>query len=600
MARPAINPNDVGDLVPMLKSPFWRPEVTDQVYNAHLKELVHKTPAVRKRWTAHRLPLAADTFFSKNLSGADYVCAVQLTGNTVGVLKIAPVTGHCTLFLRLKRAEWLAWADKNKVDRTNTEYAFHKTLDPKLGAMILRSARAFELGPTGVHHPWVLALLCTMSSNDWLDYVVERDSSYDDPTNKIGHFSLVALPPLPAEFEQCLGIMGHSAAFVKDDDDLSLSSRSGTTALAARWGTHVAGGLVVDSCAHLFEQGAANLDQSIYADEKLFTETLPDLDQNTKYGKEVLDHLRSLAEAGTASTSTAAAPSAAPAAAPAAAPTAAPSAPAASAGNGSLLDSDDDNSDDGDDRATPNPTTPPRPPTPPSQPEAPAAPKKRSRPASKATAQRKKKPASSDSDEDAAEDDHDSSEEDETSEEEDDDDSSSDEDAAGGDGGAVSASSSPAAVAVSTTTTTTTTTTAAAATASEPSFSAAAAPALPGLMSDPALLSVLAEMARPCCARLKKLKRNHHGVGLKVRHHNQLIDDLKLLEEATSPVALLAAALNIINTLADIQSDRFRGDAVLVRCSEAERLCALATQAGEFAMGVRELLKDAHTSADPQ
>ena len=564
------------------------------MYNAHLKELVHKTPAIRNRWTVHRLPLQQDSFFEKSLTAADYVCAVQLTGNTVGVLKIAPVTGHCTLFLRLKRAEWLAWADKNKVRRTNTEYAFHKTLDAKLGAMILRSARAFELGSTGVHHPWVLALLCTMSFNDWLDYVVERDSSYDDPTNKIGRFTLVALPPLPAEFEQCLGIMGHSAAFVKDDDDVALSALTDTTKLAARWGNHVAGGLVVDSCAHLFEQGAGYLDQSIYADEKLFTETVPDLDQNTKYGKEVLDHLRSLADGGRRfsppplrlhlrrrgqprrpqhlqhlramdrcwiRTTTAA--------------------------------TDDDV------RAPPNPTTPPRPPTPPSPPEAPAAPKKRSRPASNATAPRKKKPTSSDSDEDAAEEDNDSSEEDETSEE-DDDDSSSDEDAAGGDGGAVSASSSPAAVAVSTTTTTTTTTTAAAAAASEPSSSAAAAPALPGLMSDPALLSVLAEMVRPCCARLKKLKRNHHGVGLMVRHHNQLIDDLKLIEEATSPVALLAAALNIINTLADIQADRFRGDAVLVRCSEAERLCALATQAGEFAMGVRELLKDAHTSADPQ
>ena len=573
MTRPVINPNDVGDLVPMLAhgQNGWHPMVTDHTYNQHLKELVHKTPAIRKRWTAHRLPLGRDSFFSRNLSGADYVCAVQLTGNTVGVLKIAPVTGHCTLFMRLKRAEWLAWADKNKVDRTCTEYAFHKHLDAKLGAMILRSARAFELGSTGVHHPWVLALLCTMSANDWLDYVVERDSSYDDPTNKIGHFNLVALPPLPAEFEQCLGIMGHSAAFVKDDDDVSLSSRSGTTKLAARWGNHVAGGLVVDSCAHLFEQGAAKLDQSVYADAKLFTETLPDLDQNTKYGKEVLDHLRSLAEAGTASASTA---STSTAAAPAAA---LPSALVASAGNGSLLDSDDDES------ALPNPATPPRPPTPPSPPPAPAAPKKRSRPSPKVQAPRKKKPASSDSDEDVAEDDNDSSDSDETSEEEDED-SSSDEDAGDGGGGASSASSSPVATV--------------AATASGPS-SSAAAPALPGLMSDPALLSVLAEMVRPCCERLKKLKRIP-GVGFKARHHNQINDDLKLLETATSPVALLASMINIVTTLSDIQSDRFRGDAVLVRCSEAERLCALATQAGEFAMGVRELLKDAHTSADPQ
>lgn len=106
-------------------------------------------------------------------------------------------------------------------------------------------------------------------------------------------------------------------------------------------------------------------------------------------------------------------------------------------------------------------------------------------------------------------------------------------------------------------------------------------------------------MAKPCCERLKKLKRSP-GVGFKARHHNQLNDDLKLLEAATSPVALLASMINIVTTLADIQSDRFRGDAVLVRCSEAERLCGLATQAGEFVEGVRELLKDAHASADPQ
>ena len=116
---------------------------------------------------------------------------LRLRGAAVGQTPWAcsrstPVTGHCTLFLRLKRADWLAWADKNKVAAPSAEYAFHKPLDPKLGAMILLAAQRLRAGATGVHHPWVLALLCTMSGNDWLDYVVERDSSYDDPTNKIG------------------------------------------------------------------------------------------------------------------------------------------------------------------------------------------------------------------------------------------------------------------------------------------------------------------------------------------------------------------------------------------------------------------------------
>tara|TARA_Y100000768_G_scaffold288979_1_gene223149 strand:+ start:112 stop:486 length:375 start_codon:yes stop_codon:yes gene_type:complete len=121
----------------------------------------------------------------------------------------------------------------------------------------------------------------------------------------------------------------------------------------------------------------------------------------------------------------------------------------------------------------------------------------------------------------------------------------------------------------------------------------------PDLDNDQRLLTTLAEMAKPCCERLKKLKRGH-GVGLAARHHNQLCDDLKLLEAATSPVALLAAALNIVTTLADVQADRFRGDAVLVRCTEAQRLCALAAQTGEFAEAVRVLLDGAHTAADPQ
>lgn len=104
-------------------------------------------------------------------------------------------------------------------------------------------------------------------------------------------------------------------------------------------------------------------------------------------------------------------------------------------------------------------------------------------------------------------------------------------------------------------------------------------------MSDPALLTVLTEMAKPCCERLKKLKRGC-SVGLTARHDNQLSDDLKLLETATSPVALLAAALSIVTTLADIQTDRFRGE-------EAQRLSRLAAQAGEFAEGVRALLDSA-------
>ena len=63
MSKPAINPNEVGDLVPMLTSGQngWQPVLSDHTYDTHLKEIVHKTPAVRKRWTAHRLQLDRDS-----------------------------------------------------------------------------------------------------------------------------------------------------------------------------------------------------------------------------------------------------------------------------------------------------------------------------------------------------------------------------------------------------------------------------------------------------------------------------------------------------------------------------------------------------------
>jgi len=558
MSKPAINPNEVGDLVPMLSyaQDNWKPVLTDATYDAHLKELVHKTPAVRNRWSTQRLPLGRDSFFERGMSSIGYFCAVQLAETTVGVLKIEPVTGHCTLFVRLKRATWLAWAQKNKVDSNKVDYAFHKPLDPQVSSLILRGAHVFELETTGVHHPWVLALLCTMSANDWLDYVVERDSSYDNPTTKIGNFNLVALPPLPAEFEQCLGIMGHSEAFV--DADATLSSLTGTTALDALWGNHVAGERVVDSCAHLFAQGASRMPS--YADEKLFAKTLPDLDENSQYAWEVLQTLRAVALASATSSSSSSSAAASP---PAAAPAAAP--PAEMVCDVSLLDSDD--SDDGDDAP---------PPPPPRATATLAASRKRSAPSKAKAAPARKKRASSDSDDDDNDSDEDSSASDDTSEEDDDDDSSSDESLREEDAQS-SAPSSPAATA-----------TTAVAPVPPPSSSSSALTTVPtaqGPMSDPALLTVLTEMAKPCCERLKKLKRGC-SVGLTARHDNQLSDDLKLLETATSPVALLAAALSIVTTLADIQTDRFRGE-------EAQRLSRLAAQAGEFAEGVRALLDSA-------
>ena len=587
MSKPAINPNELGDLVPTgAHEDNWPSRAMGPKYQEQLKEVSHRTVAVRNRWKCGSLPPRhhhAATEIGDDVAAfgnAAHVCAVHLSGGNVGVLRMDARTGDCALFLRLKRADWFAWADKNKVPRSAGR-AFTKRMDRELGRKMLMDARAFKLGLGNVHHPSVLALLCTMSRHDWLHLADEPPEPPRLPgTGEMGSFTLVALPPLPAEFEQCLGLMGHSAAFVKDnagsdDDEVSLSTRSDAKPIDKVWGAISGGDKVIGSLAHLFEEGATVIHQ--LADPALFAHGMASFNGAALSHGRFLDKMQRAANAP-----------------PLPPPLPPPLYPGDEA---SYLDpSDDEEPAETAPAAAPVAAAPPKAATPaPRQPQT----------QPKACAPPKKKRKGSDSDE-LSDSDESSASGSDTSEEEDATSSSNDGDSDDSDDRddrngrpAVNGAVHEAATALETSSKSDSDSPSSAASRKRARRESTPAPALPGLMSDPALLSVLAEMVRPCCARLKKLKRSP-GVGFKARHHIQLIDDLKLIEEATSPVALLAAALNIINTLADIQADRFRGDAVLVRCSEAERLCALATQAGEFAMGVRELLKDAHTSADPQ
>ena len=96
-------------------------------------------------------------------------------------------------------------------------------------------------------------------------------------------------------------------------------------------------------------------------------------------------------------------------------------------------------------------------------------------------------------------------------------------------------------------------------------------------------------MAKPCLDKLQRMLHSH-GPSLLAKYHNQLLQDMELLQTARSPVALLAAALSIVSTMADVQTDRARGDAKLVYRAEARRLGEMATQTKEFAEAVRALL----------
>jgi hypothetical protein len=585
-----INLDEVGDLVPTLSDEHWPSRDMGPTYQEQLKEIVHETADVRLRWKWHPLPLS-NGFQCVAFERTAYICAVQLSGGNWGVMRIDPETGDCYLFLRLERADWFAWADEHKVQH-GAMHVFSKCVHDAMGKAMLMDARGRTLGLWDVHHPHVLSVLCTMSKHGWLDHVAEQNETYDSP-QRMGTFTLVALPPLPAEFEQCLWLLGHSAAFVKDnagsdDDDVSLSTRSDAKPVDKVWGMAMHGDLVKGPLAHHFEQGTREVGK--YAAPFLFALYIPDFNKYARLQTRVLDDLRcSIYTYPLRSELVAERPQlcldpsdneeeleAAVAAAAVATKKVAKKKKVVSFVP-TLV-------------AAPSPS--PSSPSPPErQPQSQKRQQQRQetkKSTTKACRRSRAKTSNSDSLSDS---DSDDASEDETSEEND---SSSDSDSYSSDRSGSGSGSGSSSSSVS---------------EHEPESSdalplpaskrARSVASAPDLDNDQRLLTVLAEMAKPCCARLKKLKRGH-GVGLKLRHHNQLNDDLKLLETATSPVALLAAALNIVTTLADVQADRFRGDAVLVRCSEAERLCNMAAQAGEFAMGVRELLKDAHTAEDPQ
>lgn len=559
-----VNLNEVGDLVPTLSDEHWPSRDMGPTYQEQLKEIVHEAADVRLRWKWHPLP-PSDGFQHLAFERTAYICAVQLSGGNWGVIRIDPKTGDCFLFLRLERTDWFAWADEHKVQRS-AMHVFSKCTDDAMGKAMLMDARGRTLGLWDVHHPHVLSVLCTMSKHGWLDHVAEQNETHVG-LQRMGTFTLVALPPLPAEFEQCLWLLGHSATFVKeDDDDVSLSTRSDAKPVDKVWGTAMHGKLVKGPLAHHFEQGTREVCK--YAAPFLFTLGIADFNKYARIQTRVLNDLRCAIDTY-------------------------PLHSEQVAERSQLCLDPSDNEEELEAAVaaaavatnkvakkvvTFVPTLVKRQPQPQSQKRQRQESKK---PAAQASRLSRAKTSNSDSLSDS---DSDDASEDETSEE---DDSSSDSDSYSYSSDSSSSSGSghepesPDALPL------------------PASKRARSVVPVPDLDNDQRLLTVLAEMAKPCCERLKKLKRGH-GVGLKVRHHNQLVDDLKLLETAASPVALLAAALNIITTLADIQSDRFRGDAVLVRCSEAERLCNMAAQASEFAMGVRELLKDAHTSADPQ
>jgi len=610
-----------GDLVPKVEC-HCRP--TDPLLPRLLSELVDKRAAVSGRWEAADLPLDNPTRPPLHLPAS--TCAVQLANGMVGVLKIQQ-NGDCTLFVRLLRAQTNAWADNHKQPHSGARM-FWRALEDHQVYPILAQAHPFVLEPNQVHHPYVLSILCLMSRERWT--VPPAADAPLLPTNK-GRFTLVGLPPLPEHFEQCLLLLGCTEAFVDDEEgDAPLSAR---TAIKNVWGD-TPRPLIAQDAADMF--AFAGEDLSTHANPGIFTrvipalnkhapeakavktawaecwrdarpgndddeEEVPDEDEEAEEGEEgeaeptvpargarppvtlassddedaplrraeeahaearALDPPHPIARPkGAASSSSSSSTTASVAPAPAAAAQGG-AAKKGAAGKAKL--------------PPPKPLKPPK-----------AKPKPRKPTAKPRVVVRD----DDDSDADGGNDDGgsvgkqdaDLTDVDESSEEEDtsSESSSSDDDRpprrpakrarhASSDDDDDDADEEEE---------------------EEDDDEGEEAPALAPATS-PQVTDLLIQMAKPCHDKLQRMLRNH-GPLLLARYHNQLLEDMGLLQTARSPVALLAAALSIVSTLADVHSDRARGDSTLVHRAEARRLGEMATQTKEFAEAVRALLEGA-------
>lgn len=274
--------NSLGDLVKL----FVGGSYDNRCLEEPLQQLVEQedvTSATGNRWEVQKQPLGND--WQTPLMAPAHTCVVQLPELGVGVLKIAR-NGNCTLFLRLKKSELHGWADKRSLPRLGRR-VFRRTVSAARGADILRCSRAFCLKEGQVHHPHALAILCTMSRACWL---VQPDD--DAMPKEVGTFTLVGLPPLDSNFEQCLCLMGHSQTFLKDEDDAPLSQRCPVD--ASVWGKTQYTYMDNDMAARFNRAAREIMD---YADPCIFTKCIPALNRSAPLAKQALEKVELLYKA---------------------------------------------------------------------------------------------------------------------------------------------------------------------------------------------------------------------------------------------------------------------------------------------------------------
>lgn len=266
--------NSLGDLVPVLQSSNGSAHAERSVLLTLLDQLHAKSSAsMHKNWQVDtgKPPVLGQ----EGMREPAHTCVVQLQDKTIGVLKVA-ANGGCTLFVRLNRPHASQMADRDNVPR-DAPRTFRRPLTIAQTIGVLRGAQPFCLKAGEVHHPHALSLLCSMTRAKWLAMDTEPGYAIVVPS-----CTLVALTPLPRNFEQCLVLMGWKAAYTPHDKALWTAQAVDRSV----WGETHADMFVCD-VAPKFADAAREL--AACADPAVFTQHIPQLNSKSKAGGRALD-----------------------------------------------------------------------------------------------------------------------------------------------------------------------------------------------------------------------------------------------------------------------------------------------------------------------
>lgn len=182
----------------------------DDALSPMVDELVDTDPLVSSRWS---VGIDDANSWLREYENDAHISALQLPcagGCHVGVLKMG-TSGHCTLFLRIKRGHVTTWASRNAV-KEGSAIALRHSMPINNAKKLLDASRTIHLTDGEVHHPHTLSILLCMTKLSWM----KRGKGMPIPTI-MRSFTVVAMPPPLVVIEKCLCLLGWNDTFIKDN-----------------------------------------------------------------------------------------------------------------------------------------------------------------------------------------------------------------------------------------------------------------------------------------------------------------------------------------------------------------------------------------------